>query len=712
MPVYFNDAVDDTLLYDRQASFIGGQVSNFRENLLNESQAELIKDLAPEINGVLKTRRGFHRFANLLGSTSNSTNVQTLHFFDSDSRERVIAAVNGSLYEIQSNGTVAAISAVAGSMIPATTPAYMCQIADKMYWSCDSSSSKIFELKYSGGTWVKTVAADSAPLNAKYLIANSGRVFAYDETNNDIYVSSILPNLTAFVKIDKVGGYATASYTTSGIEVDALPVPLDIGQILTFSGGGAFSVSAEAAANATKIFGTLTGSAVGDNEEAAIPSTLFTLGTTKINPFKVGTGAETVTGMYSWVGTNVVVFCENSVYLVDTNPLTAATATAGNATATFTIRQVSNKSGCVSHRAAAQVGEDLFYLSKDGVRSLKRTMAEEMVASTAGVISYPIQDLIDSINWSAAVQQASATFWNGMFMLSVPILSSTVNNCLLIYNVNTNSWGGYWQGNADYNVKAIDFAVPAFSGYAEKLLTLDKVGNVMELRDYVSPENAVSTDFQDNFDGSNYRDTAWQAVTRGLAFNDQLSPKSGDFVEYEFDRSNAKVDILPILDGDEGDRLVTNLETGSGQIFLGSSGTVTINKTAGYAIGDYTSSGVIVDALPIAVSNGQTLFFANGGRLSLSASAAATATTIYGTLYDAALVDNEEATVGTSSTTLPFTLPDAKVRRFRYSLTQYDPFRELQFKIQQSTGDTTGNKYVALRSIQAGAFMDTMEADQ
>ncbi len=639
MPVYFNDAVDDTLLYDRQASFIGGQVSNFRENLLNESQAELIKDLAPEINGVLKTRRGFHRFANLLGSTSSSTNVQTLHFFDSDSRERVIAAVNGSLYEIQSNGTVAAISAVAGSMSPATTPAYMCQIADKMYWSSDSTSSKIFELKYSGGVWVKTVATDAAPLNAKYLVANSGRVFAYDESNNDIYVSTILPNL-------------------------------------------------------------------------ASTSTLFTLGGTTINPFKVGTGAETVTGMYSWVGTNVVVFCENSVYLVDTNPLTAATATAGNATATFTIRQVSNKSGCVSHRAVAQVGEDLFYLSKDGVRSLKRTMAEEMVASTAGVISYPIQDLIDSINWSAAVQQAAATFWNGNFMLSVPILSSTVNNCILIYNVNTNSWGGYWQGNADYNVKAIDFAVPAFSGYAEKLLTLDKVGNVMELRDYVSPENAVSTDFQDNFDGSNYRDTAWQAVTRGLAFNDQLSPKSGDFVEYEFDRSNAKVDILPILDGDEGDRLVTNLETGSGQIFLGSSGTVTINKTAGYAIGDYTSSGIIVDALPIAVSNGQTLFFANGGRLSLSASAAATATTIYGTLYDAALVDNEEATVGTSSTTLPFTLPDAKVRRFRYSLTQYDPFRELQFKIQQSTGDTTGNKYVALRSIQAGAFMDTMEADQ
>jgi hypothetical protein len=338
--------------------------------------------------------------------------------------------------------------------------------------------------------------------------------------------------------------------------------------------------------------------------------------------------------MYSWVGTNVVVFCENSVYVVDTNPLTAAAATAGNATSTFTIRQVSNKSGAISHRAVAQVGEDLLYLSRDGVRSLKRTMAEEMVADTAGVISYPIQDLIDRINWSAAVQKAAATFWGGNYLLSVPLDSSSDNNALLVYNVNTNSWGGFWQGNASYQVKAIDFAVAAFNGYAEKLITLDKIGNPLEFRDYVNPDNAVATDYQDTFDGSTYRDTAWQAVTRGLAFGDQLSPKSGDFVEYEFDRSNAKVDIIPILDGDEGERLVTNLETGSGVITLTSSAPV-----------------------------------------------------------------------------LPFTLPDAKVRRFRYSLTQYDPFRELQFKLQQSTGDTTGDKYVALRSVQAGAFIDTMEAD-
>ena len=177
------------------------------------------------------------------------------------------------------------------------------------------------------------------------------------------------------------------------------------------------------------------------------------------------------------------------------------------------------------------MGEDLLFLARDGVRSLKRTMAEEMVAEQSGVISYPIQDLIDSINWSAAAQQATATFWNGLFLLSVPILSSAENNCCLVYSANTNSWIGYWQGNPDHNIKPIDFCIAAFGGYAEKLLTLDKIGNPMEFRDYISPQNAVSaTDYQDNFDGSKLpRHSLARLLTRGMTFGDQLSPKSPDF---------------------------------------------------------------------------------------------------------------------------------------------------------------------------------------
>ena len=85
--------------------------------------------------------------------------------------------------------------------------------------------------------------------------------------------------------------------------VDALTIGLSSGQTIAFSGGGNFLLSAAAVETDTKIYGTLTDAVVADDEEAAVGTTLFTLGgATTINPFKVGTGAETVTGMYSWGG--------------------------------------------------------------------------------------------------------------------------------------------------------------------------------------------------------------------------------------------------------------------------------------------------------------------------------------------------------------------------------------------------------------------------
>ncbi|SVE16031.1 uncharacterized protein METZ01_LOCUS468885, partial [marine metagenome] len=119
------------------------------------------------------------------------------------------------------------------------------------------------------------------------------------------------------------------------------------------------------------------------------------------NAFKVGLG-DPITGLASWVGFNVVVFCKNSCYVIDTNPVPATASPTAPAASTFSIRTISTSSGCLSHGSIAQVGEDLYYLSRTGVRSIRRTMEENMIASDVGIISYPIQDVIDSINWTQA----------------------------------------------------------------------------------------------------------------------------------------------------------------------------------------------------------------------------------------------------------------------------------------------------------------------
>jgi len=66
----------------------------------------------------------------------------------------------------------------------------------------------------------------------------------------------------------------------------------------------------------------------------------------------------------------------------------------------------------------------------------------------------------------------------------------------------------------------------------------------------------------------------------------------------------------------------------------------------GYVIGDHSSSpGIKVDALPLALKVGDQLVFINQGVLTLTANAAAGATTIYGTVATSVLPDNEIASL-------------------------------------------------------------------
>ena len=631
MPVYYNDGLDDAVVYDRQASFVGGQISNFRENLLNESQAELLKDLDAPKNGVLKSRRGFHRFADLLGSTSSSTNVQGIAYFDTDAKEALIVFVNGKIYSIDSSGTVSNIASAAVKVNSTTARVYTAQVADKLFYTSHNGNDRIGEIKWDTSSSAFVVTEfPAAPTNSKFIVSNNFRAFAYQPSDDQIYVSDILAN---------------AGSTT--------PFPAG-------------------------------------------------------NAFKVGLG-DPVTGLASWVGFNVVVFCKNSCYVVDTAPVPATSGASTPAASTFKIRTISASTGCVEHGSIAQVGEDLFFLSRTGVRSIRRTMEENMVASDVGVISYPIQDVIDEINW-AAVENATATFWNNRYLLSVPTGTSTVNNTTLCYNTNTQSWTGVWQGTVEEasgtpasTINPYQFVVTQFSGGKPYLISLDKVGNPLQFRDFVEDINLVDTDFQDRLvtssgvdqvkivnggtgysagtlsatggggssfagtytvsggvidsvtitnTGSGYsseptivishagngdanlqallaRDTGWQAITRAFTFNEQVTTKDGEFAEFEFDRSNAVIDIGVILDGaEQTDNLADELDTGTGELRL--------------------------------------------------------------------------------SFTLPSTLGSGKLNRFRYSMTQYPEFRELQFKFQQSGNAGSDSKYLALRSIHAGGFLNSV----
>jgi len=632
MPVYYNDGLDDPVQYDRQASFVGGQISNFRENLLNESQAESLKDLDAPKNGVLKSRRGFHRFADLLGSSSASTNTQALAYYDTDAKEALIAFVNSNAYAINSSGTVSVSGLGTGFTNSTTNRVYTCQIADKLFFGSHSGNNRIGQISWdnSGSAFVVKEIADG-PTNSKYLVNNNFRIFAYQPSDDQIYVSEFLPNYTqAIGSLTITNGGAT--YTAGTLSATGGGGSGFAGKYTVDTSGVIDSVTITNGGSGYTSLPTIVPSHAGDGNASITPAYETTFGGTSNLPFKVGLG-DPVTGLASWVGFNVVVFCKNSCYVVDAGGTPAANGTAPK-TSDFTIRTISATTGCVSHGSIAQVGEDLFFLSRTGVRSIRRTMEENMVASDVGVISYPIQDVIDQINW-AAVENATSVFWNNRYLLSVPTGVSTINNTTIVYNTNTQSWMGVWNGDVTVTsgvpsstINPYQYAVTQFSGGKPYLISLDKVGNPLQYRDFVENKNLVDTDFQDKL-VTTYKDTGWEALTRAFTFNEQTTSKDAEFAEFEFDRSNAVIDIGVILDGaEQTDNLADELDTGTGELRL--------------------------------------------------------------------------------SFTLPSTLGSGLLTRFRYSMTQYPEFRELQFKFQQSDNAGTESKYLALRSIYAGGFLNSV----
>jgi hypothetical protein len=176
-------------------------------------------------------------------------------------------------------------------------------------------------------------------------------------------------------------------------------------------------------------------------------------------------------------------------------------------------------------------------------------------------------------------------------------------------------------------INPVDYAVTQFSGGKPFLISLDKVGNPLQYRDFVEDINLVDTDYQDKLT-TTFADTGWEATTRAFTFGEQMTSKDAEFAEFEFDRSDAIIDIGVLLDNEEKENLANELDTGTGELRL--------------------------------------------------------------------------------SFTLPSTLGSGAVTRFRYSMTQYPEFRELQFNFKQSAQAGTDSKYLALRSIHAGGFLNSV----
>ena len=202
------------------------------------------------------------------------------------------------------------------------------------------------------------------------------------------------------------------------------------------------------------------------------------------NAYKIGqNNADGVTGLIEFTNSEVITFTNDAMYLLDIS----------NTDATKWTQAKIADIGCIAHRTVKQMGEDVLFLSSDGVRSIAQS-AQDKKRGVSLPLSYPIQDWIDRINWQY-VSNACAGVWQDKYYLSVPI-DTTYNSYTFVFSRRAFEANGNKGGWTIYeNCKFNDYAMQAFSGYPTKFYVgkASADGKVYQFRS-LNPTNDATSD--------------------------------------------------------------------------------------------------------------------------------------------------------------------------------------------------------------------------
>lgn len=173
--------------------------------------------------------------------------------------------------------------------------------------------------------------------------------------------------------------------------------------------------------------------------------------------------SDRIVGLVAWRGSTLVVGKAGSM-------MTVTIPTGATSMSDYIIDTVPGDYGLAARKTLVPVGNDVWFLSHDGVRSIRRMQAQADNEISLP-ISEPIRDLMDLVNWEA-VETACAMHFRNLYCLAVPIGAATQPNVVLLYNTVTQQWSGAIPG-----WYPTQWAVSAFGG-RKRLVYGDDWGRV------------------------------------------------------------------------------------------------------------------------------------------------------------------------------------------------------------------------------------------
>jgi hypothetical protein len=228
--------------------------------------------------------------------------------------------------------------------------------------------------------------------------------------------------------------------------------------------------------------------------------------------------------------------------------------------ADWSISLVSGNIGCSSHRSIAAVGADVFFLSRDGIRSMAQIQAGTQT-SVGLALSSPINDLISRID-KTRLELCDGVFWNNRYLLAVPFVQEGPfgvgleneyamllengyhleledliprNNAIIVYHSLARSWLGYWD-----NWQVNDFFATSFSSFGPVLMFAGDMtavssgsNQVWSFNDYLPNTRTVPTPVSSYLDGgSQYQSSV---TTKAYNLGEPIPDKIGYSIQLAFD---------------------------------------------------------------------------------------------------------------------------------------------------------------------------------
>ncbi len=328
----------------------------------------------------------------------------------------------------------------------------------------------------------------------------------------------------------------------------------DIVGIREWDGTTVSTVAGSPKARVLSVHGTrLVASAIADVPDAVDFSDLLDGGTwnTTTQRLRIGIGdGDPVVGHISWQETGVIVFNRQSVWLINADPQADV--------ADFGIKLVHGTVGCVARKTIAQVGQDVWFLSRSGVQSVQKQLATDNNQITVPV-SQAVQDVIARIRWDQA-SKACARFYNNQYLLSVPIASNEPDTVLCF-----NTLTGGWTIIAGWD--ACFFLEQPYEGQTRLLIGTNQ-GFLREWLDYLPEDSEPADAYKEGYAGLDLPfdlpvtllptpEVESRILTRAMIFNEPINPKSGFYGEMEYVLSDVEFSVNAILDGRESVEVAT-----------------------------------------------------------------------------------------------------------------------------------------------------------